>query len=88
MHTPPHEITTRIKAIISDITGYDETLLKSDTPLLPNSSTDQALSVGSLEFAELLITLEEEFELSISDEVASTLTTIDSVVNYVIQHRS
>ena len=82
----PSEITTRIKSILVDITGYDAALLTSDTPLTPDVNSDPALSVGSLEFAELLITLEEEFQLSIPDEVASTLKTVGNLITYVIQH--
>ena len=79
-----NHIEKRVRTIISEVTGYDEALLTLDARLTPDEAAEKALSVGSLELAELLISIDEEFQVNISDEEASALTTVESLVDCII----
>ncbi len=44
------------------------------------------LGADSLDLVELIMAMEEEFELEISDEDAEKIQTVQDVVNYINQH--
>jgi acyl carrier protein len=49
----------------------------------PNSKLIEDLGADSLDMVEMLMTLEEEFGVSIPDEVALTFKTVEDIVNYL-----
>jgi len=66
----------KIRAIIVDQLGVDE----SEVTL---ESTFDELGVDSLGIFEIIMALEEEFEIEIPNEDAENMKTIGDAVNYV-----
>ncbi len=77
-----HHIQKRIKAIVSDILNVDVTIIKPDTKL------KSELNIDSLELAELLLHIESEFKVYISDTHAQKIQTMQELVDYISQQPS
>ena len=71
------EIAERIKSII------EEQLAVSKEELTPQASFIEDLGADSLDIVELIMALEEEYEMEIPDEDAEKIQTVDDVINYV-----
>ena len=71
------EITKRIKEIVCEQLGV---ALEEVTP---QASFIDDLGADSLDIVELIMALEEEYDLEIPDEEAEKLTSVDSVIQYV-----
>lgn len=67
----------RVKKIIVDRLGVEE----SEVTLEATFKDD--LGADSLDVVELVMELEDEFELEISDEEAEKISTVGDVVNYI-----
>jgi acyl carrier protein len=52
-----------------------------------DSSTMSDLGLDSLDIAELILEMEEEFGVTIPDEAAESFTTVADVIRYVVAHR-
>jgi acyl carrier protein len=72
------QILEKMKAIIVDQLGVDE----SDVTMESNFIED--LGADSLDIVELIMALEEEFEIEVPDEDAEKLTTVESAINYIL----
>lgn len=70
----------KIRAIIADKLSIDENEIEME------SSFIEDLGADSLDIVELIMALEDEFDLEISDEDAENITTVSDVVEYVKQH--
>jgi acyl carrier protein len=57
--------------------------LNIDKSTIASTSTLEALGADSLDMVEIIMKLEEQFDIEIDDEKAESLTTLDEVVNYV-----
>lgn len=66
----------KIKGIVAEQLGVEEDEIKEET------SFDE-LNADSLDIVELIMALEEEFDLEIPDEDAEKLTTVGTAVEYV-----
>ena len=73
----PTEVQDRVKKIIVDQLGVDEDKIKSD------SSFVDELGADSLDVVELVMALEEEFNIEIPDEDAEKTKTVSDVVKYI-----
>ncbi|WP_209122419.1 acyl carrier protein [Alkalihalobacillus sp. BA299] len=71
------ETLDRITKIIVDRLGVEEAEVK------PESSFKDDLGADSLDVVELVMELEDEFDLEISDEEAEKISTVQDVVNYI-----
>lgn len=71
------ELLKKVTEIVIDQLGVDE---KQATP---TASLADELAADSLDRAELLIALEEEFGIAISEEDGERLKTINDVVDYL-----
>ena len=60
----------------------------SKDKIKPESRLLEDLNADSLDFVELLMTLEDEFGITISDEDAKNLKTIDDVCKYIESHKN
>ena len=70
-------ITDRVKKIVIDQLGVDEELVTA------NASFTDDLGADSLDAVELVMALEQEFNLEIPDEDAEKLTNIEDTVKYI-----
>lgn len=66
----------KIKSIISRQTDIDEDSLNENT-------TIEDIVADSLDTVEMLMEIEEEFDIDISDEDAKKLTTIGELCSYI-----
>ena len=71
------EIFDRVKNIIVDRLGVEEGEVKLE------SSFKEDLGADSLDVVELVMELEDEFDMEISDEDAEKINTVADVVNYI-----
>ncbi|MCF7925680.1 MAG: acyl carrier protein [Candidatus Izimaplasma sp.] len=74
-------IFEQLKGIIAEELGVDE----SDVTLDANLTND--LGADSLDAVELIMALEDEFDLEISDEKAQSLTTVKAIVDYIEKNK-
>jgi acyl carrier protein len=75
------EITGKIKSIMVDKLGVDVACLER------RASFSDDLGLDSLDILETFTELEKEFDIKISDEDAERLTTVGSVVDYIVAKR-
>ena len=71
------DIVDRVKKIVSDQLG------KSTDEIQIDSSFVDDLGADSLDTVELVMALEEEFDLEIADEDAEKISTVNEAVEYV-----
>lgn len=71
----------KIKEIIVEQLGVEESEVKME------SSFIEDLGADSLDIVELVMALEEEFELQIPDEDAEKIRTVGEAVQYVKDHQ-
>jgi len=74
------EIMGKLKPVIAEQLGVDESEV-TDT-----ASFTEDLNADSLDLVELIMSLEEQFGLQISDEDAEKLTTVGEAVDYIVEH--
>ena len=70
----------RVKKIVSEQLGVDE------EQITPDASFVEDLNADSLDLVDLIMTLEEQFGMEISDEDAEKIVTIQDAVNYIEEH--
>ena len=73
-------VSERLKKIIVDQLGVDE------SEVVPSASFVEDLNADSLDLVELIMSLEEEFKLQISDEDAEKITTVQEAEDYIEEH--
>jgi acyl carrier protein len=74
-------IEEKVKSIIVEQLGVDE------DEVTPAASFAEDLGADSLDQVELVMALEEEFNLEISDEEAEKIKTVQDAVNYIQAHK-
>ena len=74
------EIAFRVKKIIVEKLGVDE------SEVTPEASFTNDLGADSLDTVELIMEFEKEFNLSIPDEQAETITTVGQAIAYLDEH--
>ena len=74
------EIAARVKAIIVDKLGVEEAEVK------PEAKFTDDLGADSLDTVELIMEFEKEFNISIPDEQAETITTVGQAITYLEEH--
>ncbi|MBC7324507.1 MAG: acyl carrier protein [Moorella sp. (in: Bacteria)] len=73
------EVFEKIRAIVAEQLGVEEGEITMETSF-------EDLNADSLDIVELIMALEEEFDLEIPDEDAEKLTTVGAAVNYIKEH--
>ena len=76
------EIQAKVVKIISEQLGKDETEISM------NSNFIEDLDADSLDTVELVMALEEEFEVDIPDEAAEKITTVQSAVDFIAEAKA
>jgi acyl carrier protein len=74
-------IEQKVKNIIADQLGVGEEEIKQ------TSSFIEDLGADSLDIVELVMAMEEEFEVEIPDEEAENIKTVQDAVNYITTHK-
>jgi len=70
----------RIRGVVARQLGVER------TDVVPDASLYEDLGADSLELVELLMALEDEFDIEVPEDVAETITTIADVERYLIEH--
>ncbi len=71
----------RLKKIIVEQLGVDE------EEVTPTASFVEDLNADSLDLVELIMSLEEEFGMEISDEDAEKIQKVSDAVEYIEEHQ-
>jgi acyl carrier protein len=74
-------VETKVKGIIAEQLGVSEEEIKI------TSSFIEDLGADSLDIVELVMAMEEEFEVEIPDEEAENIKTVQDAVNYINNHK-
>jgi acyl carrier protein len=74
-------IEAKVKSIIADQLGVGEDEIKMEKSFIEDLGAD------SLDIVELVMTMEEEFEIEIPDEEAENIKTVGDAINYINTHK-
>ena len=80
-HMSTSTIEAKVKSIIADQLGVGEDEIK------PESSFIEDLGADSLDIVELVMAMEEEFEVEIPDEEAENIKSVGDAINYINTHK-
>jgi acyl carrier protein len=72
------EVLSRLKEIIVDRLDVEE------DQIVPEASFVEDLGADSLDIVELIMGIEEEFDIEIPDEDAEKLTSVGEAMNYTL----
>ena len=73
-------IEKRVKEIVAEQLGVDEGQVTNEASFMDDLGAD------SLDTVELVMALEEEFDIEISDENAEKIQTVQDAVDYITEH--
>lgn len=74
-------IVDKVKAIIIEQLGVEEAEVKTESSFVDDLGAD------SLDIVELVMALEEEFDLEIPDEDAEKIRTVGDAIKYIQEHQ-
>ena len=75
------EVYERVKEVLSEQLGVDENEITEE------ASFQEDLEADSLDLVELIMELEDQFGIMISDEDAQKIQTVGQAVDYVTSHQ-
>ena len=76
------EIQAKVIQIISKQLGKEESEIKMSSHFIEDLDAD------SLDTVELVMALEEEFDIDIPDEAAEKITTVESAVDFIVESKA
>ena len=76
------EIQAKVIQIISEQLGKDESEIKMSSHFIEDLDAD------SLDTVELVMALEEKFDIDIPDEAAEKITTVESAVDFIVESKA
>lgn len=74
------EVEERLRKIIAEQLGVDE------SQIVRGAHFQKDLNADSLDLVELIMSIEEEFGIEISDEDAEKIETVDDALKYLDDH--
>ncbi|KAA0895190.1 acyl carrier protein [Oryzomonas japonica] len=74
------DIAKRVKEIVAEQLGVEE------VQVVPEASFMDDLGADSLDTVELVMALEEEFDIEIPDEDAEKIQSVQDAIDYITEH--
>lgn len=71
------ELVGRLRALVAERLAVDE------SQIVPEASFVEDLNADSLDLVELIMSLEEEFDIAIPDEDAEGIQTVQDAIDYL-----
>ncbi len=72
-------VFARLKAMLADQLGIEEDEIKMEATL-------EDLGADSLDIVEMVMAIEQEWDIEIPDEAAEEIKTVGDAVNYIVAH--
>ena len=76
------DLAERVKKIVVEHLDVDPAKVE------PKASFIDDLGADSLDIVELVMAMEEEFQMEIPDEEAETIRTVEDAINYIKEHQA
>jgi len=70
-------VEERVKEIISEQLGLEKEDIQTEASFIDDLGAD------SLDIVEMIMTIEDEFDIEISDEDAEKIVTVQDAINYI-----